>query len=146
MPLFLLFVVVPIVEIWLFLTVGGRIGVLNTILVVILTAAAGAFLVRQQGMAALKRAQLAMGQGQVPGNELMDGVMILAAGLLMLTPGFFTDTVGFLLLIPATRAILRQTLLASFKKQITNLNEPPPVRASRIEIIDDSDDSGEGTP
>ncbi len=135
-PIFLLFVGVPILEIWLFLLVGGRIGTINTILVIILTAAAGTQLVRQQGLAVLRRAQEATNQGRLPANELLDGVLILVAGVLLLTPGFFTDAVGFMLLIPPTRAVVRRMIMERLQHRITVQTAHP--RAADMEIVDDS--------
>lgn len=140
-PLFFLFVVVPIVEVWLLIQVGSAIGALRTLAVIILTAVAGAWLVRQQGMATLRRAQQNLANGIPPTNEILDGVMILGAGLLMLTPGFFTDTLGFLLLLPPTRAVFRVAASGWVKRRFSmqNMTGHPP-RASEIEVIDDEDD------
>lgn len=104
MWLFVLLVVVPIIEIVLFIKIGGLIGLLPTIAIVILTALLGSWLLRREGLAALARLEAALARGQDPSPALIDGVLILAAGLLLLTPGFFTDTLGFLLLLPPTRA------------------------------------------
>jgi UPF0716 protein FxsA len=98
-----LFLVIPISEITLFVLVGGQIGVLPTIGLVILTAAAGSILLRWQGMNALARIQKEIAANRVPGKELVQGVMILLAGLLLMTPGFLTDVLGLLLFIPPVR-------------------------------------------
>jgi UPF0716 protein FxsA len=98
-----LLLVIPILEIGVFIIVGGQIGVINTLLAIVLTAFIGTILLRQQGFALLAKAQGQMDQGKLPGKELAHGVMLLAAGLLLLTPGFVTDTIGFLLLVPAVR-------------------------------------------
>lgn len=102
--LFAAFVLVPVVEIALFIQVGGAIGVLWTVLVILLTAAIGATVVRAQGVATLRDLQSRVETGRNPAGPLMHGVLILVAGALLLTPGFFTDTVGFLLLVPPVRA------------------------------------------
>lgn len=104
MPLFLLLVAVPIVEIALFIEVGGWIGLWPTIAIVVLTAVAGTALLRAQGLAALSEVQEELRSGGNPAPALAHGALILVAGLLLLTPGFFTDTVGFLLLVPPLRA------------------------------------------
>lgn len=101
--LFLFFLVVPIIEIYLLITVGGLIGAVPTILLVVFTAVLGAVLLRQQGFATLKRVQDEMGQGQIPAMAMMEGVVLLFSGALLLTPGFFTDTIGFLCLVPPLR-------------------------------------------
>lgn len=104
--LLLIFIVVPIVEIGLFISVGGWIGIAPTLLCILLTAIAGAALVRRQGLQVLTRIQAETQAGRVPVVELFDGLCLLIAGLLLLTPGFFTDTVGFTLLIPPLRAVI----------------------------------------
>jgi UPF0716 protein FxsA len=104
MPLFLLLVAVPIIEIALFIQVGGWIGLWWTIGIVLLTAAIGTALLRAQGMAALAEVQGALQHGGNPAPAMAHGALILVAGLLLLTPGFFTDAVGFLLLTPPVRA------------------------------------------
>ncbi|MEM7440955.1 MAG: FxsA family protein [Pseudomonadota bacterium] len=110
MPLLflLLFIAVPIIEIALFIQVGGFIGLWPTLGIVILTAFAGTFLLRLQGLAALQRLQTSLNEGGNPVDPIVHGALILAAGLLLLTPGFFTDAVGFCLLVPPIRsAIIR---------------------------------------
>ncbi len=101
--LFLIFLVVPIVEIYLLITVGGLIGAMPTILLVVFTAVLGALLLRFQGFATFQRVQREMAHGQIPAMAMMEGVVLLFAGALLLTPGFFTDTIGFLCLIPPLR-------------------------------------------
>jgi len=104
MLLFLLLVAVPIVEIALFIQVGGWLGLWPTIGIVILTAIIGTVLLRAQGMATLGELQRRLSSGEDPSAALAHGAMILVAGVLLLTPGFFTDGVGFLLLTPPVRA------------------------------------------
>ena len=103
-------VVVPIVEIAVFIEVGGAIGLWPTLGIVVATAIAGAALLRHQGMATLARARVALARNEMPLREVIDGVFLLAAGLLLLTPGFVTDSAGFLLFVPGIRAILRALL------------------------------------
>ena len=104
--LLLLFVLVPIVEIYLFITVGHVIGVWSTVLLVIFTAILGTYLLRAQGLATLQKMQETLQQGQVPAFALLEGILILLGGALLLTPGFFTDTVGLICLIPGLRSHL----------------------------------------
>lgn len=106
MPLLLIFMIVPIIEIALFIQLGGWLGLWPTLLIVILTAVIGTTLLRVQGMAALQRLNRSLNEGGNPVDPIVHGAMILAAGLLLLTPGFFTDAVGFALLVPAIRAQL----------------------------------------
>ena len=98
-----LFLAVPLTEIAVFVLVGSKIGVLPTIGLVILTAVAGSILLRWQGFNALARIQKELAAHRVPGKEMVQGVMILLAGFLLLTPGFVTDTLGLLLFIPPVR-------------------------------------------
>ncbi len=112
--LFLLFVVTPIAEIGLFIVVGGRIGILATLGVVIVTAIIGASLVSRQGRGELARARRTLMEGSFPGRELAHGAMILVAGALLLTPGFLTDGIGFALLVPGVRESLRKFLAKRF--------------------------------
>ena len=108
--LFLLFIFVPIIEIYFLIQVGGVIGAIPTIGLVIFTALLGAMLVRFQGMTTLQRTRVSMEQGQVPALEMLEGVLLLFAGLLLMTPGFFTDGISFAFLIPP----LRQALIRWF--------------------------------
>ncbi|WP_424930318.1 FxsA family protein [Amaricoccus tamworthensis] len=103
MWLLLLFIGVPILEIALFIQVGGAIGLWPTLLIVILTAIIGTTLMRIQGMQALTKLQRSLESGQDPVGPIAHGALILVSGILLLTPGFFTDATGFLLLIPAVR-------------------------------------------
>ena len=108
MWLLLLFIGVPLLEIALFIQVGGFIGLWPTLLIVVLTAMAGTYLVRKQGLAQIAEVQRTFEQLNDPTRPLAHGAMILASGLLLLTPGFFTDAVGFALLIPGVRdAVMR---------------------------------------
>lgn len=110
--LFLLFTAVPIAEIYLLIKVGGEIGALPTIGLVLLTAFVGAGLIRLQGMATLARARASMEQNIMPVGAMFDGLCLLVAGALLLTPGFVTDTFGFLLLIPPFRRMIARILAA----------------------------------
>lgn len=103
-----LFIIVPAVEIALLAEVGVRIGLLPTLGLVIATGFIGAALARSQGFAVLRRIQEATARGEVPTDALIDGAMVLVAGTLLITPGILTDAVGFALLIPPARAILKR--------------------------------------
>jgi len=104
----LAFIAVPIIEIAVFLEVGGRIGVLNTILMIVTTAMIGTWLLRSQGLQTLQRAQESLNQNVFPVSEVFDGLCLMVAGGLLLTPGFVTDLFGFLLFIPWMRGLLRE--------------------------------------
>ena len=109
-----LFLLIPIVEIFLLIQVGGIIGALWTILLVALTAVIGVRLLKVQGVSMLTRAQKKMQIGQMPAQEILEGMGLVVAGAFLLTPGFFTDTVGFLLLFPPTRTWLVSKFMCSF--------------------------------
>ena len=105
MAIFLLaiFIATPIIEIGLFIEIGGWIGLWPTLAIVIITALVGTTLLRLQGLAVLRRAQEATARDELPVQEVFDGICLLIAGILLLTPGFFTDGLGFLLFIPPFR-------------------------------------------
>jgi len=101
--IFLFFLIVPFVEIYLLLQIGGIIGVFPTVFLVVFTAVLGAWLLRQQGFATWQRLQASLAQGVLPAYEMIEGPMLLVGGALLLTPGFFTDALGFACLLPLTR-------------------------------------------
>ena len=111
----LLFLVVPFAELFVLLQVGRAIGALETIGLLVLVSIVGAWLVKREGIGVLRRAEERLRQGGMPGRELVDGVMILFAGALLLTPGFLTDILGILLLLPPVRATLRSTVVRWLK-------------------------------
>mgnify|MGYP001947854156 CR=1 FL=1 len=104
--LFVLFIVVPIAEIYAFVAVADAIGFLPALAWIVLVSAIGAALVRREGLGALRRGQQRLAAGEVPTKEIASGILILFGGALMLTPGFLTDVVGLALLFPPTRALL----------------------------------------
>jgi UPF0716 protein FxsA len=108
--LVVIFIVVPIVELWVILEVGGLIGVPPTLALLLAMSLLGATLLRRQGRDAWRRFNLALAERRFPGREVADGLMITIGGALLLTPGFVTDGVGLLLLLPPTRAIARRLL------------------------------------
>lgn len=105
------FIAVPIVEIAVFIEIGGQLGVFNTIAMVIVTAFIGTWLLRSQGLRTLHKAQESMARNVFPVSEVFDGLCLLVAGALLLTPGFVTDALGFLLFVPPLRQYLRHWLL-----------------------------------
>ena len=118
-----LFLAVPLTEIVVFVLVGSQIGVLPTIGLVILTAVIGSVLLRWQGFSALARIQKELAAHRVPGKEMVQGVMILLAGFLLLTPGFVTDTLGLLLFVPPVRDLVWRFLSA--RVNIQTFGTPP---------------------
>lgn len=117
MPLFLAFLLVPLIEIGLFIQVGGWIGLWPTLGIVVLTAILGSWLVRTQGLMAMGKLRSSFSTLQDPTAPLADGAMILFAGALLLTPGFFTDAFGFALLMPPVRAAVYKYVRARVKVQ-----------------------------
>ena len=112
MPLLLLtlFILLPIAELYVIIQVGEWIGVLPTLAILVLDGFVGAALARSQGRTAWERFNRALAEGRVPAKETFDGAMIILGGALLLAPGFITDTIGFLLLIPPTRALTRNAV------------------------------------
>lgn len=108
--LFLAFTIIPVSEIYILIAIGGQIGILPSIALVILTGIVGASLARSQGLQTLGRIRDSFQQGVVPGEELLNALLIAIAGIVLLTPGFLTDAAGLFLLIPATRTLCREWL------------------------------------
>ena len=104
------FIIMPIIELAVLLKLNEYAGLVNTIAIVIITGFVGAFLARAQGIMVLAQIRRDLAEGRMPAPRLMDGVMILIAGVLLITPGLITDTVGFLLLIPVVRSTIRAWL------------------------------------
>ncbi|QJR80773.1 FxsA family protein [Alteromonas pelagimontana] len=136
--LFLLFAILPIIEIALLVQVGDMIGGWNTIAIVILTAFAGAYFVRREGFNTIQTAQQKMQRNEIPGRELVEGLMLVIAGVLLVTPGFVTDFLGLLLVVPisrhliaaqvAKRMALRVINPASFTQQGSSSDDANPFR------------------
>ena len=116
--LLLLFTIVPVVELALLIEVGQYLGVVPTIAVVLSTGFVGAILARSQGLRALRRLQEALASARFPGDEIFDGVLILSGGLLLLTPGFFTDLIGLSALIPGSRSLLKALLKTAARRRL----------------------------
>lgn len=108
---FLVFLIVPFIEIYLLLQIGGIVGVFPTIALVVLTAIIGASLLRKQGLATLQRFQDNLQRGEIPAYEMVEGPILLVGGALLLTPGFFTDVIGFACLLPAARKRIAQYII-----------------------------------
>ena len=115
--LFLLFTCIPLVELYLLLQIGSVIGALNTFLLVIITGVLGAYLAQQEGIRTLERIRTLMARGEMPGEPLIDALLILVAGFVLITPGILTDLLGFLMLIPATRAPIRRWIKGQLERK-----------------------------
>lgn len=116
--LLLLFLVVPIVELYVIIQVGSTLGAGPTIALLILVSVLGAWLVKREGLGVWTRFRTRVERGALPTDELLDGLLILFAGALMLTPGFLTDLLGVLLLVPVSRAVARGVLARRFRSRI----------------------------
>ena len=117
--LVLLFIAVPLVELYVIVETARSIGTLETIGLLILVSVIGAWMVKAQGLAVLWRVRSKLAEGLMPGRELVDGALVLLAGALMLTPGFATDAVGLLLLFPPTRMAIRPIIIRRFRLRVT---------------------------
>ncbi|MFQ6078647.1 MAG: FxsA family protein [Thermodesulfobacteriota bacterium] len=122
MRLILIFIVVPLIEILLLIEIGSRIGALNTIFIIVLTGILGASMMRHQGFTIIRNIQRDLSQGRMPTGELINGALVLVGGIMLLTPGFFTDAVGFVLLVPATRALIRKKIQLLIRRKIESGN------------------------
>lgn len=118
--LFILFIVVPIVELVLIIQVGQAVGAWNTIGLLIIDSLVGAWLVKHQGVGLLKRSRERLQKGEMPSDEIFSGIAILFAGALMLTPGFLTDVVGLVILIPPIRSVAMAVIRRNFHSRATN--------------------------
>jgi UPF0716 protein FxsA len=115
-----LFTVVPIVELYILIRIGNVLGALNTVLLLIVMALVGAFLVRLEGMRIFTRTTTNLAQGIVPAEELVDGLLIFAAGVLLITPGVFTDVLALFLLIPLSRTLIKRWLRRRFDRMVAS--------------------------
>lgn len=137
--LFLIFIVVPIVEMLLLFEVSDHIGGLYTVGLVVLTAAIGIQVLKQQGLSTLTRAQIRLESGELPAQEILEGLFLAVGGAFLLTPGFITDSAGFIFLIGPTRRLLVRWLISSGKITLfTNAS-----RGSTFAYSNDSKSSGQ---
>jgi UPF0716 protein FxsA len=128
-PVFaVLFILIPLAELAVVITVGKTIGVLATLLLLLVFSLAGAWLAKREGLAAWRRFQFAMADGRVPTREVADGALVLLAGALLLVPGFLTDVLGLLLLVPGVRALARRLVPGLARRRVA--------RRARITVSD----------
>jgi len=118
--LLIIFIILPIIEISIFIQVGGFVGTFNTILIIFLTAAVGVYFVRQQGFRTFQKIGVELQNQQIPVQGMFDGLVILIAGILLVTPGFLTDIIGFLGLVPQTRVFLLTVVKNFFFQRYSN--------------------------
>ncbi len=145
MPIFLLLLVVPLVEIAAFVVIGGQIGVATTLLLTLLTAIIGTMLLRRQGLAVVQQIGRELEADRIPARQLADGAMIAVAGILLLTPGFVTDAVGLLLFVPAFRDFVWRQV--GKRLNVTIVSDAGPGRQHHDVIdLDESEYSGKADP
>ena len=118
--LLILFIGIPLLELALLIKIGTVIGTINTILLILITGTIGAALAKWQGLEVMTRTREELAMGRVPSNELFDGVCILIGGFLLLTPGLLTDILGFILLIPITRELIKKYIRFILEKKFTH--------------------------
>lgn len=122
LPLLVLFTGVPALELYLLFKVGAQLGALNTIIIIIVTGVLGASLAKSQGLELLMRIQNELNKGEIPAGQLLQGFLVMGGGLLLLTPGFVTDILGFCMVLPGTRSIIAIFLTKFFAGQIKKGN------------------------
>jgi UPF0716 protein FxsA len=125
--LFLAFVAVPVLEIWVILQVGQVIGGWPTVLLLVLDSLLGVWLLRREGVRTWQALRDALAQARLPGREIADAALVLVGGTLLLTPGFVTDAVGFLLVMPPTRPVARRLLLRLLARRLAGASLDPTV-------------------
>ena len=119
-PFFILFIALPALEIFLFIKIGGQVGALNTVALIFLTAIVGVYFAKLQGIQTLKSGMVNLYQNKMPIYEIMSGASIAIAALLLIIPGFLTDLIGFLLLIPFSRKIIFSLVLKNKSQPVVN--------------------------
>ena len=119
-PFFIFFIALPALEIFLFIKIGGQVGALNTVTLIFLTAIIGVYFAKLQGIQTLKSGMVNLYQNKMPIYEIMSGASIAIAALLLIIPGFFTDLIGFLLLIPFTRRVILSLVLKNKSQSVVN--------------------------
>ena len=142
--LFILFIILPALELVLIIRVGAQIGALNTLALLIVIGISGAYLARLQGFQTLKNIQKSLDQGTLPTEEMLDGFLILCGGILLVLPGFLSDIIGLIFLLPFTRALLKILFKKKFQKMIYNgeiitLGPKPKQKKRDYEDYEDAD-------
>jgi len=122
LKLFLAFTLVPFIEIYLLIKIGGQVGAFNTILIVILTGLLGASLARLEGIKTMTKVRESLNRGELPAEEMLDAMLIFVAGVVLLTPGFLTDLTGLALLVPKLRYWFKRWLRRKFDEWLEKTN------------------------
>ena len=132
----LLFITIPVIEMYILILVGSQIGALTTIALVVLTATIGLWLFRREGFATIQNLQRKLHTGEIPGRELLEGVMLLVGGALLLTPGFVTDGIGFVCLLPGLRKPIAEWLI---KRGLLTMTQGFTIHSSQFGQFDQGD-------
>ena len=140
--LLILFILVPVAELYLFITLGDQLGLGNTLAIIFVTAILGAALTKSQGRRAMLKFQQATNEGRMPAREAIDGLMILLAGAVLITPGFLTDAVGFLLLVPPVRTVVAGYLGKRLKEKIQIVTPGMPPQSPQEQVPQSKLDDG----
>ena len=130
-------ILVPIIEIYLFIKIGSQIGAFNTISLIFITAIIGVFYARYEGLNTFRSGFSQLIKNEIPSNEILSGAAIVFAAILLIIPGFATDTIGFFLIFPFTRKLILKNFKNKFKNETTNKK---PYIEGEFEDVDDSDD------
>lgn len=120
--LILLFTVIPALELFLLYEIGSKIGIFSTVIIILITGVVGAILAKAQGLAILFNVQKDLNEGKMPADQIIHGLIVFGGGLLLLTPGFMTDILGFLMVLPGSRHLIVKSITAYFKKGIESGN------------------------
>lgn len=120
LKLFLLFTIVPVLELACLIEIGSIIGTMNTVIIILVTGVSGAYLAKSQGLYVITKIQSDLSQGKLPAEEILNGAFILVGGALLLTPGFLTDVFGLVLLIPFTRNLIKKWLRYKLEQKIAS--------------------------
>ena len=116
--LLLLFIFVPFLDLAILIKLGEYIGFWQTIAIIIITGVTGAVLVKREGLSVIQKIKTDLGQSAIPGRQLVNGLLVLIGGILLMTPGILSDAVGFILVIPGSRGIVREKLISYFRKKV----------------------------
>ena len=136
--LFLLFTVIPVIEVMILVRLGESFGFITTLTLVITTGLIGAYLVRKEGFAVIVKIQAEFKEGRFPAEHLLDGILLLVAGIVLVTPGLLTDITGFVLLIPFTRDLIKRVI----QKKLSEAIKSGTVHVHQGEFLDKSDEGG----
>lgn len=144
--LFVVLLVVPVVELIVIVQMAGVIGVLPTVLSLVLISAAGAWLVKREGLGAIRRVQNQIARAEIPTDGLVDGLLVLLAGAMLVFPGFVTDTFGLILLVPPVRSLVRRVVIKRFRARVAGRPVGRIYDVRTVEFVESTYDAAPGRP